>query len=133
MWAYFRFGYVTRVARRNYRQQKGLQLPHRVEWNENEWFSESSLSKKVVPWSHVLKWGESDKTFVLYASDVSYSILPKRAFPDDAFISDFRVLLERKNGPASAPKVPGRWVQTATGAFCVFMFVMNIVMLLFPA
>ncbi|MGD0866682.1 MAG: YcxB family protein [Rhizomicrobium sp.] len=91
-----RFVLLRRRTRRIFRQQKGLQRPFEMDWSGDSLKLTTETGNNSLPWSHLLKWREGKRLFLLYLSDVMFYIVPKRAFPDEAAIDEFREVLRSK-------------------------------------
>ena len=81
-------------ALRNYRQRKAMQRDIRFATTDTglAGVSETGLGG-TVPWTDFLKWKEDRGLFLLYVSDDSFLILPKRYFRSAVDISAFREIL----------------------------------------
>ena len=80
-------------ARRIFRQQRAMQEPFVVRLGDDgvEW--ESAVTKRTLPWDYYVRCVEGPEHFLLYQSDWSFEILPKRLLGDRAEIGAFRQLL----------------------------------------
>jgi hypothetical protein len=95
-YALIRFVYAPWKARRVFRQQKSLQRPFEVTWSDKGLTSRDANGEYTTPWPDYTKWKENSRVFLLYHSDVLFQMVPKRAFPDEATLSEFRSRLERQ-------------------------------------
>ena len=86
-------------TRRIYRQQKAMQRPRTLSWDDDYLTSEGADSTARIPWSDFIRWRENDQLFMLYLSDVAFHIVTKRAFNDADEISAFRRLVQQKIAP----------------------------------
>jgi hypothetical protein len=93
---YARYVALPRRTRRLFRQQKALQRPYEMVWDADEIRRTSETGNTRIPWSDILKWREGNRMFLLYLSDVTFYIIPKRAFANETAIDEFRKLLRDK-------------------------------------
>jgi hypothetical protein len=82
-------------ARRIYRQQKNLQRPYQLSWDDANVRTASAEGSAATPWNDFLKWREGKYTFLLYRSDMLFQMFPKRAFHDQTQIDEFRRLAQQ--------------------------------------
>jgi hypothetical protein len=95
--------YIPRQARRVFRQQHGLQTPCTVSWNVDGLSVTAEDGVSTTPWHHFNRTIELKHQFVLFLSEVLSVMIPKRAFPSDALLNDFRTQITRSaSGHASA-------------------------------
>jgi len=94
-----RFVYAPWKARRIFRQQKSLQRPFELSWADTGLTSRDANGEYTTPWPDYTKWKEDSRVFLLYHSDALFQMVPKRSFPDDAMVSEFRSWLERRSSP----------------------------------
>ncbi|NIN12288.1 MAG: hypothetical protein GTN62_11650 [Gemmatimonadales bacterium] len=85
-------------ARRTYRQQESLRAPYVMRIDAAGLQFNSDFVNTREPWSHFRKWAESEDVFLLYYSDVSFMIVPKRLFPLGDEVEQLRALLARRIG-----------------------------------
>ena len=91
-------------TRRVYYQLKFLQHPQDFSWDETGTQVRGEGFSAQTPWLDYLKWRENKQIFTIYLSDLQFRIFPKRAFPDDKSVDDFRDLLRRKITPKQGAK-----------------------------
>ncbi|HEX5475901.1 MAG TPA: YcxB family protein [Vicinamibacterales bacterium] len=77
-------------ARRVFRQQRGLQRPYDVSWDELGVAIRGENGQSRFPWTDFHKMRELDDQFMLFLSDAVFLMIPGRAFPDDNLMRDFR-------------------------------------------
>ncbi|HEY8699113.1 MAG TPA: YcxB family protein [Rhizomicrobium sp.] len=99
-----RYFYLPRRTRRLYWQQKSMQRPFAMSWDEGFVSLQSEEYSARSPWSDYSKWREGEQIFMLYLSDIMFRIVPKRAFQDANEIPEFRDLLRRKISPVEGKK-----------------------------
>jgi len=80
-------------AYRIFKQQKSLNLPFSIEASSEVFCSFNETGKITMPWSHFVKWKESEKLLLLYHSDILFNLVPKRLFQSDAQLNEFRGFL----------------------------------------
>ena len=67
-----------RRTRTVFSQQKSMQEPFELEILETGLKRTSENSESLYPWEDFHEWREDDKQFVLYLSELSFLIIPKR-------------------------------------------------------
>ena len=82
-------------AKRVFRQQQALQRPYELTWNDGAVSVVGSTGTSTTPWTDFHKARELNDQFLLFLSDAAFLMVPKRAFPDEAVMCDFRALLKR--------------------------------------
>jgi hypothetical protein len=80
---------------RNFKQRKDLQREVSFGLSDSGIEMATTDFHGVKSWGDYLRWKEGKKVFLLYLSDNMYQVVPKRFFPSEAEISDFRALLKR--------------------------------------
>lgn len=90
-----RFFYMPWKAKRVFRQQKSLQYPFEFAWDGESFITRNEKGNSNTPWSDYTKWRENQQMFLLYHSDVMFQMVPKRAFPDDTSVDEFRRALQQ--------------------------------------
>ncbi len=100
MIGYF-FMYIPFQARRIFKQQKAFHTPFTVLFNDDGIDSKSDLGDVNIPWSHIIRWKENDKLFLLYHSDVIFQFIPKRLILEDDIVNELRKLFNAKVGKAT--------------------------------
>jgi|GEM_PF-2774836 len=101
--------YLPWRVRRLYQQQRSIQEPFSVDFEDQGLRFRTSNGEGSLPWHHLHRWRESKSAFVLYQSDALLHILPKRHFEFPVSAAQFREILEREAGPANKalkPTVP---------------------------
>lgn len=82
-------------AKRVFRQQQELQRPYELTWNETGLSVVGNTGTSTTPWTDFHKARELNDQFMLFLSDAVFVMVPKRAFPDEAIMRDFRALLRQ--------------------------------------
>lgn len=87
--------YIPWKARRVFHQQKSFQRSFEFAWNEDGIEAKNDFGHNRFPWSDILRWREDKRLFVLTLSDAACLMVPKRMFPADAAVAEFRDALLR--------------------------------------
>jgi YcxB-like protein len=82
-----------RTARRHFREMKILQGPIKYAWSPDGLRETTQTSTSLIPWNHIPKWREDDKTFIVFASSALYRCMPKH-FMTQMQIDDLRANLK---------------------------------------
>lgn len=90
------FVYIPFKLRRNYRQRKALQREVLLTISESGINSRNTNGSANIPWEDFLKWKAGKNMFLLYVSDSTYHIIPKRFFLNTEDIDRFHKILESK-------------------------------------
>jgi hypothetical protein len=91
-------------AKKQFSSNPSMQSPSEIVSNEEGISGKDSLTGWVHRWEAFVSYLESDNLLLLFVSDVSSHILPKRAFADEAELQAFRELLASRIG-AVYPKM----------------------------
>lgn len=92
----FSFGiYHPYKCRREYAQRKGLKRPVEFEASDAGIHSIVEATETLTPWNEFHKWREGRRIFLLYLSDTTYHMVPKRFFATVGDIEEFRGLLKK--------------------------------------
>jgi len=83
-------------ARRIFRQQRSMQEPFEVSYDVDGVRWESAVTTRRLPWHYYVRWAEDDRYFLLYQSDWTLEIIPKRFFESEEQVSVFRTLLDER-------------------------------------
>ena len=92
--------YYPRLVKRAYSQQKALHGPIQVHVDETGVQVHTDFVNAVSPWSHYLKWKESERIFLLYQTNTLFQVFPKRCM-DAQSIEGLRGILSSKVSPAA--------------------------------
>jgi len=84
---------TPRKARRVYTQHAALQRPYQFAWDDTGVTITSETGHNTVPWREFHKAEERPDLFVLYTSEVSMVMVPKRVFPNQDTLSNLRECL----------------------------------------
>ena len=95
------FVFIPLQARRIFKQQKAFHIPFTIFFNDNGIDSKSDLGDVNIPWSHIIRWKENDKLFLLYHSDVIFQFIPKRLIAEEDTVNKLRSLFSAKVGKAT--------------------------------
>jgi hypothetical protein len=77
-------------ARRIFGQSPALQRPYQITWDDQALTTIHREGTGTFPWAEFHKARELDTQFLVFFSDPSFLMVPKRAFPDDATLRNFR-------------------------------------------
>jgi len=80
-------------AQRIFRQQRSMREPFEISYDAEGVCWESAVTTRRLPWHYYVRWAEDARYFLLYQSDWTLEILPKRFFGSDEQIASFRDLL----------------------------------------
>jgi hypothetical protein len=94
-----------RRMKKSFEQRKDFQVPYQFSITDQQ-ISVNSPGRGgwISPWSDFLKWNADDKTLLLYLSNQTLQILPRRFFPSDADFAQLKELLSRTVGPPGIEK-----------------------------
>jgi hypothetical protein len=95
---------IPRSVRRRFRQQKALQRPYTVDWNDEKLTVDGEDLHAGIGWSDFIRWREDEQLFLIYSNRITFRILPKRTFPDQSSIVELSRLLQAKIGPMGMMK-----------------------------
>jgi hypothetical protein len=95
---------IPRGVRRRFKQQKALQRPYTVDWNDEKLTVEGEDVHAGIRWSDFIRWREDEGLFLIYSNRILFRILPKRTFPDQTSIAELSRLLQAKVGPMGKMK-----------------------------
>ena len=77
-------------ARRVFRQQKSLQRPFEISWDDKGIYARDDHGEYKHFWADFMRWNEDSRLFVLSLSEVMFLMVPKRAFSDERLLNLFR-------------------------------------------
>ncbi len=81
---------IPRKARRIFAQTPALQRPYQVTWDDRALTATNQQGAGTYPWTEFHKSRELAGLFLIFFSDVMFVMVPKRDFPDDATLENFR-------------------------------------------
>ncbi|WP_020180718.1 YcxB family protein [Methylopila sp. M107] len=82
------------AVRRRFRQEKQLSDPIEVQWSEEAYEAVTPRITNRIPWSDYVRTAENDRLFMMFLSDATFQLLPKRVL-SEAQIADIRTILRR--------------------------------------
>lgn len=85
----FNLVYLKWKSNRAYRQQKSLQTPIHIEWNEQNILFSQENGRNDMKWSDFLKYKANKDIILLYYSDALFSMVPTRTFETTEQRDDF--------------------------------------------
>jgi hypothetical protein len=91
----YRYVFLPMQTRKIFAQQKALNSPFEIEFDETEMTVSNEFGNHRMPWGNFAKWKEDSELLMLYHSDVMYNIIPKRFFSDPQQIEIIRSFLEK--------------------------------------
>lgn len=83
-------------ARRIFGQQRGLNRPFTIDWDDAGIQISSAQGSVRAPWSDFHKAWEIKDQFLLFTSDAMFVMVPTRAFENDADLEAFRILVSQR-------------------------------------
>jgi hypothetical protein len=99
--AVYRYALLPWRVKKIFQQQKELSMPYEIEITDAGLNITNELGNSLRPWKNFSKWKESKELFLLYHSDVMFTILPKRCFTEPAQIEAVKGNLKSSNVPAA--------------------------------
>lgn len=90
---------LPRRARRIFAQQKNLQQPFELRWDDDALRGVSERGSSNTPWSDYLKSAQDDRIILLYLSDVMFQMVPKRCFDQPVQLDAFLACTRRIGSP----------------------------------
>ncbi len=97
LYLFYRYLYLPWSLRRQYNQQKSLQLACSYELVEDGIRVSNEFGNYLTPWDHFRKYREDKKLMMLYKTDLVFMLFPKRVFEDPTQLDEFRRMLVEKN------------------------------------
>jgi hypothetical protein len=91
---------LPRKAHRIFAQTPSLQRPYQVTWDDRALTATSQQGAGMYPWAEFHKSRELAGLFLIFLSDVMFIMVPKRDFPDDATMRNFRECIQTYVRPA---------------------------------
>ncbi len=91
---------IPRKARRVFAQTPAFQRPYQVTWDDRALTSTNHQGAGTYPWAEFHKARELAGLFLIFFSDVMFIMVPKRDFPDDATMRNFRDCIQTRVRPA---------------------------------
>ena len=83
-------------ARRIFGQQRDLNRPYTIDWDDAGAQISSAQGSSRAPWSDSQKAWEIKNQFLLFMSDATLVMVPTRAFENDADLEAFRILISQR-------------------------------------
>lgn len=87
-------------AKKNYRQYKALSEPVSVEVQQDGLFFKRENGEGLVPWSHIIKWRQSNTLLLLYPASNVFHLIPSHFFPTNESFSEFKEIIRKNIGNA---------------------------------
>ncbi len=102
VWALVEYAVLPRRIAHVFTQQKDLSQPFEMELSDEGFQIKNDYGSSRVPWKDFIKWKENKELFLLYRSDYSFNMLPKRFFQNETEIEYVREKLQAHAVPAAS-------------------------------
>ncbi len=96
-----RYFWLPRRARHLFTQQKDMGLAFEAEITEEGLKLSNELGSSLRPWKNFVKWKEDRELLLLFLSDITYVLLPKRFLTGPEQLESIHRQLARFNVPAA--------------------------------
>jgi hypothetical protein len=116
----YRYVFLPKQIKKIFFQQKELSLPFEMEITETGIVASNELGNGIRPWVNFVKWKEDKTHLILYHSDIMYTIIPKRLFPDPQQVEIIKAHLEKN-------KIPIAKSQRRTTAFALYFLLLIVI------
>jgi hypothetical protein len=93
--------FIPWQAKKNYRQYKALSEPVSVEVQDEGLFFKRENGEGLVPWSHIIKWRQSNTLLLLYPASNVFHLVPSHFFSTPENFSAFKEILREHIGNAT--------------------------------
>ncbi len=90
---------VRLKARQIFRQRTGLHREYDISWSEDGLTIAGARAASTTPWARFRARRETGDLFLLFLSDQECFIVPKRVFPDEASLGQFRDAIANRVPP----------------------------------
>jgi hypothetical protein len=122
--ALYRYVLLPNRVRKIFSQQKELGAAFELEISESGLRASNEFGNSIRPWGNFTKWKENSSLLLLYHSDMMFSVLPKRCFPEADQAETIKSYLLQNGVPAanSRPLLQGLSVS------CVVYIVLLVLM-----
>jgi hypothetical protein len=87
---------ISRKAKQVFKQQKALQRPHLVSWDDHGLSMIADDGRGITLWQDLHRYRETTGHFILFLSDVSFIMLPKRSFVESDQLGEFGELVRNR-------------------------------------
>ncbi|ARU56118.1 hypothetical protein OLMES_2045 [Oleiphilus messinensis] len=94
--ALYYFWIVRLWCKRIYRQQRNLQTPYELTWDQNRVIMVGEYGESSIPWSNFVKYRENEDLILMYYSDALYNLVTKRSFDSLEELDQFRNFLSKQ-------------------------------------
>ncbi len=125
VFAFYRYVLLPWRVKKIFFQQKEFGLPFEMEITDTGLIASNEIGNSNRPWTNFTKWKENKDLFLLYHSDVMFSMIPKRLLTDPEQVITLRTLLERNKVPVAK----NRRLVTGCG-LCIILIVAAVAMVL---
>jgi hypothetical protein len=83
-WAFIiSYVYIPRKARKVFNEQKAMQYPAKMSWDNRAFTVTSSLGSSIIPWSDYYGWSADRSIILLRLSSVLFHMVPCRALSQE--------------------------------------------------
>jgi hypothetical protein len=86
-------------ARKAFEQRMEFQRLETVQFSDDAIVRDDHVSQSRIAWDGFVKFDETTHLFLLYLSDASALMIPKRAFPSPAVVDEFRTFAKARISP----------------------------------
>lgn len=118
---------LPRQAKRLFRQNQEISAPLAMEFSEKGMKFANSFGHNERAWSHFVQWKEDEQALLLYHSDQTFNLIPKRLLAEADGLSFVREQLQKHQVPVAG--TPSQVLLTQVVALMVMLFsVISIVM-----
>jgi YcxB-like protein len=107
LYAIYRYVLLPRQVKRIFSQQQELNSPFEMDFSQAGLGFSNEFGQSLRPWPTFHKWKENEKMFVLYHSDIMYTMCPKRLFAGNNYLDAVKHYLS-ENGVSTASKKASR-------------------------
>lgn len=111
---------LPRQAKRLFRQNQEISAPLAMEFSEKGTKFTNSFGHNERSWSHFVKWKEDEQALLLYHSDQTFNLIPKRLLAEADGLSFVREQLQKHQVPVAG--TPSQVLFTQVVALMVMLF-----------
>ena len=92
----YRYVLLPNRVKKIFSQQKELNSPFEMEFTDTGLVASNEFGNSNRPWGNFIKWRENKDLFILYHSDIVYTIIPKRIFTGPEQVEKVKAFLEKR-------------------------------------
>ena len=93
--------FLPRQAKRLFDQQKELFSPFEMEFSDAGLNFSNEFGHTLRPWKIFYKWKENKKLFMLYQSEIVFTMIPKRLLADSNLLDTVKQYLSQNSIPSA--------------------------------